>query len=127
MQFVVGDFKVDIENRKFWMYTGGSFIEDPWEILRRDPDAENEGFTFIRDLSDADVAEFFRQSDKYGFASWEDNYVDHTLADGHQWSVKIIFSDGSVKKIFGSNAYPDAYGDMREAFKALTGEDVLLA
>ena len=38
--------------------------------------------------------------------NWEDQYVDSRVADGTQWKLEIVFTDGSTRKIIGSNAWP---------------------
>ena len=120
MQFVVGEYKIDFENKKFWKYP-----DSGWTFDRRDAAAENEGFTFVSNLSDEKIKVFFEQASTYGFTSWDDEYVEPMLADGHQWRVIITYANDSTKTISGSNKYPDTYNNMREAFKDLTGETVL--
>jgi hypothetical protein len=126
MQFTIGEYKIDFVKKECWMYSGDYFDRGTNEIVRRDPTAANEGYTFVRKLRDADIEAFYKQCDKLGFTSWDDEYVDHMIADGHRWRVVITYADGSTKTVFGSNDYPDTYGNMREAFRALTGEAVLI-
>jgi hypothetical protein len=101
------------------------YPDSGWTFDRRDAAAENEGFTFVSNLSDEKIKVFFEQASTYGFTSWEDEYVEPMLADGHQWRVIITYANDSTKTISGSNKYPDTYNNMREAFKDLTGETVL--
>ncbi|MDR1674634.1 MAG: leucine-rich repeat domain-containing protein [Oscillospiraceae bacterium] len=117
------EFKIDFENKQLWIW-GPSPSDTPWEPQRRDPTAENEGYTFGGDLSDEKIAEFRRLANKYGFTSWNDEYVDPLTAGGHMWTMEITYIDGSVKETYGINEYPDTWENMLDAFLVLTGYDV---
>jgi hypothetical protein len=127
MQFTMSECKIDFETGEFWKYFGDTWSEDDFQIQTRDASAENEGYTFVCALSDEMIEKFFKQSDKYGFTSWGENYDDILIADGHRWRITLTFADGSEKTTRGSNDYPDSWNDMGKAFRELTGDDVLLA
>ena len=116
------EYKIDLKNRQLWEYRadGGS------GSMPRNESAKDEGFTFVRDLDTEKVATFIRESARAGFTRWEGSYVNEQVTDGHQWSIRIMFADGTEKDISGSNAYPSTWDNMYTAFEALTGENVLL-
>ncbi|MDR0221422.1 MAG: hypothetical protein LBI54_08485, partial [Lachnospiraceae bacterium] len=126
MQFNIGEYVIDFENKEFWQYDGDFFIGETNELSTRDVAAENEGYEYGGKLDDDKIATFFEQCDQYGFTAWDENYDDIMLADGHRWYVLITYADGSEQVARGSNDYPATYDDMTGAFMDLTGEDVLL-
>ena len=40
---------------------------------------------------------------------WKSEYDNPNILDGEQWSVQVVFADGSRYKSTGSNAYPSAW------------------
>ncbi|MBN1891748.1 MAG: hypothetical protein JW780_03135 [Clostridiales bacterium] len=91
-----------------------------------DAETENEEFSYDCALSDDNIEAFLEQCGRIGFLEWRDKYIEPDICDGHQWGITILFKDGSTKEIVGSNAYPDTWNDMAEAFWELTGENILL-
>ncbi len=59
------------------------------------------------------------------FLEWNEDYVDMDIMDGHQWSIKVRFSEKSSisnKKSFevaGSNAYPPFWNKFIKAIASL--------
>jgi len=47
---------------------------------------------------------------------WSVDYLDPWVLDGEQWTLFIYYTDGCALKYSGSNAYPDNWNDLLEAF-----------
>ena len=115
------EYKIDIKNKKFWEYN----INNMGDYKKRNNLSENEGFLFVKDLENEAIQIFINEATKLEFLLWEETYINMNMFDGHQWGITIIFSDSSEKCIYGSNEYPETWGEMREVFKNLTDENVL--
>jgi hypothetical protein len=127
--FTASEHKIDLENGRYWVWNINWEDLDDGEWPRpknRDGTAENAGFDLVCDLSADKISAFCAEANEMGFTSWNEEYIDPLLMDGHQWYVEITFLDGSVKRIVGSNDYPDTWDDMGEAFLNLTGVDGIL-
>ena len=61
----------------------------------------------------ADEWESFSDSimSKFRLFDWKDKYINHDILDGTQWHIKIEYIDGTLKEVFGSNDYPDNWGE----------------
>ncbi len=116
----VPEYKIDLKNKKFW-----KFAREEGNFVERNPSLENEGFTFVRDLSDEKIETFILESARYGLTNWDDSYVNNHIKDGHNWGMTINFADSTEKKIYGSNKYPETWDDMYIALEHLTGENIL--
>ena len=123
----LAEYKVDLTRMSVWEWK-----LDDQGAWGRDPEAQFEGFTFAGWLRPGRIRAFRSAAEQYGFAEWEDRYdindgVEDGMMfyDGHQWTVTIVFGDGTEKTSYGSNAYPATWGDMGAALKALTGLDIL--
>jgi hypothetical protein len=57
---------------------------------------------------------FLSKLKKINVGEWRNSYCDHTILDGEQWSLEIIFSDGH-KKVSkdGSNAFPYNFEELK--------------
>lgn len=115
------EYKIDLENHSVWEF----FIYDYSDYTLRDTNAENEGFTFVSELSEEKIQGFIRESARHGFTLWESDYYNEHIMDGHQWGITIFFADGTEKEIHGSNAYPDTWNSLKKDFEDLTGINIL--
>ena len=43
---------------------------------------------------------------KYHIDDWSEEYINHDILDGTQWSVKVTLDDGSELEHYGSNDFP---------------------
>lgn len=43
---------------------------------------------------------------KYHIDDWSEEYINHGILDGTQWSVKVTLDDGSELEHYGSNDFP---------------------
>jgi hypothetical protein len=114
------EYLIDIENKTVFQFKMGE------DYQKRDEMAENEGFTFVRELSDEGIEIFIRESARFGFTNWDEKYYDERVMDGHQWGITICFADSEKKEVYGSNAYPETWEDMAAAFINLASENVFL-
>ena len=55
---------------------------------------------------------FLKKFDAVNIAAWEDDYFNPDILDGESWELKYYTTDGKIKKITGSNAYPDNYDEL---------------
>ena len=115
------EYRIDLKNAKVWKYAP----ENRYEMQQRDETAENDGYTFMRDLEEKAIEVFARESARFSFTKWEEFYIDEGVMDGHQWKITINFADGTAKEIYGSNKYPKTWDKMGGTFEELTGENVL--
>lgn len=116
------EYKIDLKNEVLWTYT----CSDPSNYIARDPESPNEGYTSKQNLTPNKIQQFLVASKWAGFTHWRSNYDNLSVMDGHQWGVKIVFSDTTEKYISGSNKYPWTWDRMYNAFKELTGENILV-
>ncbi len=114
------EYYINILNKELLAFYSEDFEE-------RDTTLPNSGYTFVSTLDDEKLETFRLDSIRYGFTDWKKTYIDNGIADGHQWGVVITFVDPSIEPIvvFGSNKYPKTYDNMSEAFKHLTGLNIL--
>ena len=122
------EYKIDLARKNLWehaFYIGNGDIP-------RNESAPFEGYRFAGRLNSTNIKAFLEAARAYGFAEWDAQY------DGYQNSpgglappgsgtelITIIFSDGTTKTTLCSGAFPGTYNEMRAAFQALTGMDVL--
>jgi hypothetical protein len=112
------EYLIDIKNAKLY-----SFISN--RSLMRDTYAENEGYQKVMDLDRGKIDTFLDQAEKLGFTEWKHEYVNPDVFDGYQWGITIFFADGKLKIISGSNAHPDTWDGMYDAFNDLTGVPII--
>ena len=48
---------------------------------------------------------------------WKKEYVDPNIRDGTQWSLEISLGDRRKRTIYGSNAYPPYWSELRSLFR----------
>ena len=116
------EYKIDFKNQALWEFTSDCCEN----YIPRDSSLENEGFQFVKELSEYKIEKFLAESDKYRLTAWQEHYENNSIMDGHQWGMIITFSDASTLKVFGSNEYPDNWKNMGLAFKNLTDLDILI-
>jgi hypothetical protein len=117
------EYKIDLTNKKFWEF---QYSGDYSDFTTRDETAQNEGFTFVRDLEDDKIQAFLKDAEAVGFADWKKEYDNPNVLDGLQWVMTINYADGSQKQIWGSNAFPGSWEKMKPIFMALTDKEILI-
>ena len=115
------EYKIVFADAKLWMYVNPVYPDD----VPRNKSAKNEGYTLAAYLEQDNIQAFYRDAAKYGLQTWLPHYDDMNIMDGHQWGVEITYADGTQQNIYGSNAYPETWNNMRTSFRQLTGEDIL--
>lgn len=55
---------------------------------------------------------FLKKFDAINIDAWEDDYFEPDILDGESWELKYYTTDGKVKKVTGSNAYPENYNEL---------------
>ena len=111
------EYEIDFFQREFTILVRGGFIGMTNEVTKDNP--------VIKSLSEEDINEFLSHAEEKGVTNWKKEYNNIAVEDGHQWGIVIAFTDGSKKEIKGSNAYPETWDAMNDAFEALTGENIL--
>ena len=111
-------YKIDLLNKEFSI----SEVNLSDGGITSAKDAE---YTLVSILGDDEIAKFRKSAKKYSFAKWEEHYANPSIADGGGWQIMIVFSNGDTLNTSGSNAFPDTWDNMKEAFKVLLGQDIL--
>ena len=108
-------FKIDLARKNLWTYEGPRRVSDLFD-----------GYLFAGRLSDEKITDFLEAAEEYGFADWEGEY-EYILIMEAYWSVTVLFADGTERVSFGNGAgsFPEHWSEMRDAFEALTGMDIL--
>lgn len=117
----VKEIKVDLKNKQLLEH----ITERGNDSTYRDPLAENEGYSLVTDFDGGKIAAFLQAAERYGFADWEESYIEYAVADGDVWRIEINFSDGTTKSISGNSAYPETWEEMSVALEELTGKRFL--
>ena len=55
---------------------------------------------------------FLNRFEPINIAAWEDDYFNPDILDGESWELKYYTNDGKVKKVTGSNSYPENYNEL---------------
>lgn len=115
------EYKIDLKKREFWVFVVDSFVDyEP-----RDAEAKNEGFYYVSELESDKIEVFLERYEGCGASQWETTYIKEGIMDGHQWQLRMVYSDGTEQEVFGSNAYPEGWGQLAAALESLTGYKVL--
>ena len=116
-------FRIDLEDGTFYSYF--NYNMDPADA--RDPNAPNEGYTFVKDLGREDAALFRKTAKQNGFTGWftDGKVYGKDPAERLVWTIRLVYTDGTEAKITGAFDRPDTWSEMNDAFTALTGEIVL--
>ena len=56
--------------------------------------------------------------------NWSKEYVDIEMLDGTQWSMKLQYNGSLKKHIYGSNEYPQKFGELLELCNSMLDEPV---
>ena len=118
------EFMTDLQSGAFWSYYNTNMDHAD----ARDPNAPDEGFTFVKELDQEEIDRFRQAAERYGFRNWAKDGKDYhntEILPSREWNIRVVYSDGTEDSLSGNNAFPDAWNDMNEAFKTLTGEGVL--
>lgn len=118
------EYKIDLARRNLWAY---EYYGNP-ETRERDEEAPFEGYTFAGRLSKIKIAAFLAAAEVYDFTAWEGDYPPtYRIAGNAVWRITIVFADGTTRVSSGDSpdGYPEHWAEMRAAFKALTGRDIV--
>lgn len=88
-------YEIDFINKKF-IYTKQNKIDKEEKIFNLDNEIISLLKQKIYDLN---------------YFDYNDNYVNIKIKDGHQWDLKIKYSN-KEKNVHGDNKYPDNYDDL---------------
>ena len=108
-------FKIDLARKNLWTHEGTRNENSPFG-----------GYLFAGRLSGEKIAVFLEAAEECGFADWEGEYKCKLIMEAY-WSVTVLFADGTKRVSYGNGAggFPEHWSEMRDAFKALTGMDIL--
>ncbi len=82
------------------------------DFTDEDPQFTNESWQkFIEDLHQIDILK------------WKANYENHTIIDGTQWNLELLFEDGSKIKKRGINSFPRTFSKFSKIIENLTGKE----
>ncbi|MDR1674488.1 MAG: glycoside hydrolase family 9 protein [Oscillospiraceae bacterium] len=75
--------------------------------------------TFTGKIPEDKAAEFLTSASPM-FNRLNYSYINWNILDGIQWRIAIEYSNGYVKRVYGSNAFPRSWSTMIELFDELT-------
>lgn len=115
---------IDLQNAKVWIF------EPVWnknakKYIERDPNAENEGYTLLCELTPEDVDSLRTVCIGCRFDLWEESYSHAGIMDGFHWKLGVVYADGTETTFTGSNLHPRAFAALADAVNEITGADVL--
>jgi len=119
----ISEYKIDLARKNFWTYDYHGI-----PIKERSEKALFEGFKFAGRLNDNDITAFLAAAEENGFTAWEGNYPPPFIDLGSgPWRITVVFADGTTRVSSGNsaNGQPEHWAEMRAAFNALTGKDIL--
>lgn len=104
MEVITGDYMWGQQNNTFTV-VGDDLIASSYFVKMGTDETDDLNFKSQRLMAKMD---FFQAMKDLRVGSWEEKYVDESVMDGTQWSVRIYFNHGmEVLAIEGSNDYPD--------------------
>ena len=81
----------------------------------------------VTTFEDEQEEKFIKKIKSLGIYTWKDRYVtDHGVSDGGNETLKIYFTDGTVKTTYFYFKYPSTYDKVCEAFVANFGVGMYL-
>ena len=108
------EYKIDLKNKQ---YSKAGPLDRSQNV---------EDYELVCELEDHKIDEFLCTVSEYKLLFWKELYkLPGEHHDGHQWSIKVIFTDSTSTGTNGDNHYPDTYDEMRIALKNLTGYVIL--
>lgn len=97
---------IDFNREEKQWYTNAEFPKNDFQSMDEVPETllEYEPLDSVDDLHQEIAAT--------NVSSWKKNYTKKNMEDGYQWSVSIVYRDGTTKTIHGSNAKPRKYDEL---------------
>jgi len=89
---------------------------------RGGPNRDGNFTEFKRELRPKEWQQLIDILRKCDFEFWLDDYYDHTVLDGTQWSVKLTLADGRVVEKSGSNSFPKQWEEFCKGIAELVGD-----
>ena len=81
----------------------------------------------VTTFEDEQEEKFIKKIKSLGIYTWKDRYVtDHGVSDGGNETLKIYFTDGTVKTTYFYFKYPSTYDKVCEEFVANFGVGMYL-
>ncbi|CAK1231167.1 hypothetical protein [Fructobacillus tropaeoli] len=113
MEVITGDYMWGQQNNTFTV-VGDDLIASSYFVKMGTEETDDLNFKSERLMAKTD---FFRALKDLRVGSWERKYVDESVMDATQWSVRIYFNHGlEVLTIEGSNDYPDNMEEFNRVF-----------
>jgi len=83
----------------------------------------NEELKNKKDLSKKDIDMILRELITSDFLKWKAKYINEEILDGTQWEIEYIMKN-KLRKIHGSNDYPNGWSKFTCLLEGLTGLEV---
>ncbi|CAK1221531.1 hypothetical protein [Fructobacillus evanidus] len=113
MEVITGDYMWGQQNNTFTV-VGDDLIASSYFVKMGTEETDDLNFKSERLMTKAD---FFQALKDLRVGSWERKYVNESVMDGTQWSVRIYFNRGlEVLTIEGSNDYPENMEEFNRVF-----------
>lgn len=78
--------------------------------------------SYSKTISKATLEEFVEGLKVVKLLNWKNNYVDHEILDGTQWTIEIKQSS-RIREIKGDNKFPKEWDNFCNLMKWLSGKD----
>lgn len=99
---------IDFNQKEKKLYHHSEFHENDFQSIDEVPESliESSSLDFVDNLHKNLIAT--------NVSFWKKNYTKENVLDGYQWSVSIVYQDGTTKFIHGSNTKPRKYDELVE-------------
>ncbi|HOJ78734.1 MAG TPA: hypothetical protein PLZ08_11285 [Bacillota bacterium] len=102
------------------------FVTADWETkkLSYQVGSSAKGYVtkFERELKAEGWQQLIENLKECSFVFWLDQYEDHTVLDGTQWSVRLKLTDGEIIEKAGDNSFPAYWEKFCTGIAELVGE-----
>jgi hypothetical protein len=115
------EYRVNMADNSYWTWVYAVLVDET-EERPRDTAADNDGFRFVRNFSEAEAQTFLTTIEEEQLLQWEGSYYNPDVVCGEYWKITITFNDGTAKNISGGDNYPASYDKVINAIRALSGK-----
>lgn len=112
---IKSEYKIDLTEGKVYS------VNRQESELKGLEQAKEDDFKLMKTLKPTEVYQLLELTDDLKVRDWKNEYNNNSILDGEQWLMKIKFADGVIKKIKGSNAYPDNWEEFQRRVRAVAG------
>lgn len=115
---------IDLQNAKVWIFDP-VWNKNAQKYIKRDPNAENEGYTLLWELTPENVDSLRTVCIDCQFDLWEESYDHAGIMDGFHWNLQVVYTDGTETSFRGNNLHPQAFAALADTLNEITGAETL--